>query len=164
MTVILKSDIFKIKISKYKAIALVSLVSVIMVIIITQNILYLGSYDHQQVSQIMQKEKPSQSEVDAYVRMRAILTIVGNCLLLATFGGFVTWSVNKKRFGLFFGTFWSLIFLANGIGSLFYLMQLNAFTIIIAIFNLIVAILMGLYVIELMQVRARIRQEMARSK
>ena len=166
MAIILKKDTLKLPFSKKMGITIMVLTGIALAAIIFANINWLKNYDYDHILSAVKKkiENPTLEDLDAFVRIRAIIAIVGNTLVLGFFSAMIWWSINGKRLGLAFGSIWMFIFVGNAISTPFYSIQVDAFSIVLAIAHLILGSFILVWLSGLIAYRSRLKQEIARGR
>lgn len=163
MAIILQKDTFKLQIEKKVGIGLMTAVGFLLAFVIFSNIYWLKNYDESNIAEQL-KDRGVQVTIpnmDAFVRAKILVTILGNTAILGLFSGIVWWSIRKRRLGIGFGGFWIVIFMANAISTPFYGVQVDTFTILTAVANAILSIYMIYWVAGLIAHRQRLRQKIA---
>jgi len=166
MAVILKKDVFKLQIERKNGIILMIFASAIVLVTIFANIYWLGNFDIAKIGGILKAKGKAVTMVnmEAYVRMRVIFSIVGNSLIIGLFAGMVWWSISRKRLGIGFGAFWTILFITNAISTPFYSVQIDAISITVGVINAVLGIIMLFWLTGVIAHKQRMRQEIMRSR
>lgn len=166
MAIVLKKDTLKLNFSKKMGITLMICTGLALAFIIFANINWLSHYDEKSIFDIVKKKvaTPTSADLNAYVRMRVIIAIIGNTLVLGLFSGMIWWSISGRRFGLGFGAFWVFIFVANAISTPFYSVQVDVLSILLAVAHIVLGGFMTVWLAGLIAYRSRLKQEIARGR
>ncbi|CAM9118745.1 hypothetical protein MYMA111404_01985 [Mycoplasma marinum] len=166
MSIILKKDTYKLHFDRKMAIFTMILVGLTITMLIVANVYWINTYDIKEVEKIVisSGKKPTIDNMNAYVKFRAIFTIIGNTLVMGLFMIILWMGISKFRLGLGFGVFWVILFISNAISTPFYTVQSDAFAIIVGILNGIIGISVLIWLSQLISYRQRLRQELANKR
>ncbi len=166
MAITLKKDTYKLNFDRKPAIFTMLLTGLAISLLIIANIYWINTYNTKEVGAtlIASGKKPTLDNMNAYVKFRALFTIIGNALVLGLFMIVIWMGISKFRLGLGFGIFWVVLFIGNAIATPFYTIESDIFAIIIGVINGIIGISILVWLAQLISYRQRLRQELANKR